>query len=88
MLERLAPPISPKTLKGCENKMNRIAPKLNVTPAVKKEDVEAQIQEQVNVLYSQEASIFEKEVAALNYGHLYNVYNTLFHNEPKHITKQ
>lgn len=67
--------------------MNKSVPRISVTPVVKKDELEGQIQEQINVLYSQETSLWEKEEAALNYRHLFNYYGALFHASPTHLTK-
>ena len=58
-------------------------PYSNVTPVVDKAGLQAQINEQVSVLYSQEVSVEEKEIAALNYRKLVNYYVALFHTLPE-----
>lgn len=59
-------------------------PRSDVTPeSTTKEGLQAQINEQVAVLYSQEATVEEKEVAALNYRRLVNYYVALFQVLPQ-----
>jgi hypothetical protein len=59
--------------------MNNV--KSNITPVTDKEGLQKQVDAQVKVLYSQDVSVAEKEVAALNYRKLVNHYHTLFHGE-------
>lgn len=62
--------------------MNKINPRITVTAKVDKEGLQAQIDEQVDVLYSASATIFEKETAALNYRHLAIKHVTIFGINP------
>lgn len=57
-------------------------PRPNVTPVADKAGLQAQVDEQVQTLYSSTASIEEKEVAALNYRKLVLYYSTLFNEAP------
>lgn len=58
-------------------------PKANVTPVADREGLQAQINEQVAVLYATEGTpVWDKEVAALNYRLLVNYYAALFHELP------
>lgn len=56
--------------------------KADVTPLVDKVELQAQVDEQVAVLYSQEASMEQKEIAALNFERLVTYYATLFNQLP------
>lgn len=58
-------------------------PKVNVTPKVEKSLLIEQLEEQVTVLYSRDATIWEKETASLNYQLLLVKYKTRFNKLPK-----
>lgn len=58
-------------------------PKVNVTPQVQKDLLIEQLEEQITVLYSQDATIWEKETASLNYQLLIVKYKTGFNTLPK-----